>query len=205
MPNSAIDKEKFMGEPVRDKGLLRGYKFRSIVGLITIYWSTSELVASIKIEPEKCDFCLHYDELPSALKASVENIRSFIDQGRPIGSIPWALLDTSSISEFQSAVYRATAQIPFGETRSYGWIARSIGKPFATRAVGQALRRNPFPILVPCHRVVSVTDLGGFMGVRDPDKSEVKLKKKLINIESSYVNPYFPFLSSAFSSLEAVG
>ena len=55
------------------------------------------------------------------------------------------------------------AGIPLGQTRSYKWVARKIGKPTASRAVGQALNRNPFPLLIPCHRVVqSDRKPGGF-------------------------------------------
>ena len=55
---------------------------------------------------------------------------------------------------FFQAVWRACAQIPSGQVRTYGWIARRIGRPKAARAVGRALARNPFAPNVPCHRVV---------------------------------------------------
>jgi O-6-methylguanine DNA methyltransferase len=55
---------------------------------------------------------------------------------------------------FYQAVWKACAEIPKGEVRTYGWIARRIGKPNAARAVGQALGRNPFAPAIPCHRVV---------------------------------------------------
>jgi methylated-DNA-[protein]-cysteine S-methyltransferase len=60
--------------------------------------------------------------------------------------------------------------------------------------VGQALRNNPIPILIPCHRVVSTLSLGGFMGQRDPDVPELRLKRKLISLEEGYTNPTFSFL-----------
>jgi methylated-DNA-[protein]-cysteine S-methyltransferase len=63
-------------------------------------------------------------------------------------------LDFSGLSPFSRAVLEATAEVPFGQTRTYGDIARSIGKPGATRAVGNALNRNPIPLIVPCHRIV---------------------------------------------------
>lgn len=58
-------------------------------------------------------------------------------------------LDLRGHTEFQRAVWRAAQAIPYGETRSYGWIARRIRKPKAARAVGQAMGANPVPILVP--------------------------------------------------------
>jgi methylated-DNA-[protein]-cysteine S-methyltransferase len=68
-------------------------------------------------------------------------------------------------TEFQHKVWRALAEIPFGETRSYGEIARSIGHPSAVRAVGAANGRNPLSIVVPCHRVIGASGkLTGFAG-----------------------------------------
>jgi methylated-DNA-[protein]-cysteine S-methyltransferase len=63
-------------------------------------------------------------------------------------------LDWSSIKPFQRAVLQVANRIPFGETRSYAWIAQKIGKPRAARAVGHALATNPIPIILPCHRVI---------------------------------------------------
>ena len=62
-------------------------------------------------------------------------------------------VDLSALTEFQQTVLRATAGIPPGEIRPYGWIANEIGKPGAVRAVGSALNKNPVPVLIPCHRV----------------------------------------------------
>ena len=74
-------------------------------------------------------------------------------------------LDFFGASTFQKQVWEATRLIPYGETRSYRWVARQIGKPLAARAVGQALSKNPFLIIVPCHRVISADGgLGGFGG-----------------------------------------
>lgn len=68
-----------------------------------------------------------------------------------LGRLP---IDLSSLSDFQREVLRKCAEIPPGEIRPYGWIAREIGNPGAVRAVGTALGRNPVPVLIPCHRVV---------------------------------------------------
>lgn len=62
--------------------------------------------------------------------------------------------DLSAVSGFERDVLEATATIPRGQVRPYAWVAREIGNPKAVRAVGTALRRNPVPILIPCHRVV---------------------------------------------------
>jgi len=62
--------------------------------------------------------------------------------------------DLRSVTEFERAVLLKAREIPRGEVRTYGWIAAQIGHPLAVRAVGTALRKNPIPILIPCHRVV---------------------------------------------------
>ncbi len=68
---------------------------------------------------------------------------------------------------FQRRVWRALQEIPYGETRTYAQIAAAIGSPRACRAVGGANGRNPLPIVVPCHRVVAASGLGGYSGGLD--------------------------------------
>ena len=69
----------------------------------------------------------------------------------------------ASLTPFQKHVYAAARRIPKGQTRSYGWVARAIGRPRAARAVGQALGKNTRTDLVPCHRVVAGNgSLGGY-------------------------------------------
>ena len=74
-------------------------------------------------------------------------------------------IDFNGATDFQARVWRAARLIPHGQTRSYAWLAGQIGRPGAARAVGQALGRNPLPIVVPCHRVLAAGGgLGGFTG-----------------------------------------
>jgi len=88
-------------------------------------------------------------------------------------------LDLSGATPFQRKVWEVTRLIPYGETRSYTWVAEQVKKPQARRAVGQALARNPLPIIIPCHRVVSSDGrLGGFSG-------GVEIKKRLLRLEAS--------------------
>ena len=87
-------------------------------------------------------------------------------------------LDLAGATTFDRAVWKATLSIPYGETRSYAWIAQQIGRTRAFRAVGGALARNPFPIIVPCHRVIASSgSLGGFGG-------GPALKKRLLEMEA---------------------
>ena len=68
--------------------------------------------------------------------------------------LPERFFDLRSVTEFERAVLLKALEIPRGEVRTYGWIAAQIGHPAAVRAVGSALRKNPVPVLIPCHRVV---------------------------------------------------
>jgi O-6-methylguanine DNA methyltransferase len=86
--------------------------------------------------------------------------------GRAPGTLP--PLDLSSGTDFQQSVWGALRQIRSGQTRSYGEIARAIGKPKALRAVGGACGANPIPVFVPCHRVLAANRrIGGFSGGLD--------------------------------------
>lgn len=94
--------------------------------------------------------------------------------------VPWGWLAVDDLSDFQRRVLRAAARIPAGKTRSYGEVARDVGSEGGARAVGQALKRNPFPPLVPCHRVVRSDGAPGGYGGR----SEDELKRALLALES---------------------
>jgi O-6-methylguanine DNA methyltransferase len=133
-------------------------------------------------------------KLPPHVRQLVEQLKHYFADGDPLGPIPWQHIEQSGWTPFQGQVYRALAEIPYGETRTYGWVASRVGRATATRAVGQALRNNPLPILIPCHRVVAVTSLGGFMGIIDPNRPEVDLKRRLLALEQDYVNPLLPFM-----------
>jgi methylated-DNA-[protein]-cysteine S-methyltransferase len=81
-------------------------------------------------------------------------------------------------TEFRKRVWKALCTIPYGETRSYAEIAAAIGKPKAPRAIGQANRANPLPIIIPCHRVIGKNgDLVGYAGTR------TDIKKALLQLE----------------------
>ena len=78
------------------------------------------------------------------------------------------------LTDFEWQVLRTTLTIPLGQTRTYKWIAQKIGRPKAVRAVGQALRKNPYPLIIPCHRVVkSDGQLGGYAGKMDGKKGQL--------------------------------
>jgi methylated-DNA-[protein]-cysteine S-methyltransferase len=109
--------------------------------------------------------------------ATIDRIKALLRGER--ADLTGVALDMDGVSPFDRAVYRTAREIPSGSTLTYGEIARHIGQPGAAREVGVALARNPFAIVVPCHRVVAANGkLGGFSGAGG---TETKLK--LLGIE----------------------
>ena len=130
--------------------------------------SENEARKLLGISLEQAEFSpAYFTDISGRLRAYFSGIRvDFPDK-----------LDLSGATPFQRDVWEAARRIPYGETRSYGWLAGKIGKPRAARAVGQALGRNPFPIIIPCHRVLAGDGgLGGFSG-------GIEVKKSLLALE----------------------
>lgn len=95
-------------------------------------------------------------------------------------------LKEKNLTDFQIQVLLATLEIPKGQTRTYGQIAKAIGRSGAARAVGTALKNNPFPIQIPCHRVVhSDGNWIGYSGSLDKNSSENKTKFRLLKKEGA--------------------
>jgi methylated-DNA-[protein]-cysteine S-methyltransferase len=114
------------------------------------------------------EFIEHLDPLArternsKGLATITEQLRAYFDSRRIAFDIP---LDLKRLTAFQLSVLQTARRIPPGTTWTYGQVAHAIGKPKASRAVGQALGRNPVPIVIPCHRVVaSDGSLGGYSG-----------------------------------------
>ncbi len=87
----------------------------------------------------------------SLLVAAAELLAAYFDGERRVCDLP---LELEGMGAFSRDVLRACATIPWGSTRTYGELAAQVGSPRAARAVGQALGRNPLPVLIPCHRVI---------------------------------------------------
>ncbi len=112
------------------------------------------------------------------LEQASRAVIAYAEAGKPLPELP---LDLNRGTPFDLEVWEALRQIPFGETRSYGWIARELGRPGAARAVGHACGRNPIPLFVPCHRVLaSDGGLGGF-------SAGLALKESLLRLEQTHV------------------
>ena len=113
-----------------------------------------------------------YDALP-VLDKTAEQLDEYFARERNFFDLPTKLEGT----EFQREVWGELSRIAYGETITYGELARRVGRPQGFRAVGQANGRNPLPIVVPCHRVAAVNGLGGYAG-------GLPMKRALLELES---------------------
>jgi methylated-DNA-[protein]-cysteine S-methyltransferase len=108
-------------------------------------------------------------------------LREYFGGARREFGIPVAPAGTA----FQRRVWEALRAIPYGQTRSYAQVAQAAGAPRASRAVGQANRRNPIAIVIPCHRVLAAGgSLGGYMG-EGADGAGAELKRALLRLEGA--------------------
>ena len=116
---------------------------------------------------------------PGWVRDAIAGIVAVLDGAGP--HLRDVALDERGIDGFRRAVHAATREIAPGTTRSYGEVARAVGRPDAAREVGAALSRNPFPIIVPCHRVVAAN--GALTGFSAP--GGIGTKRRLLEIEGA--------------------
>jgi methylated-DNA-[protein]-cysteine S-methyltransferase len=112
------------------------------------------------------------DDVPPVLKETATQFEEYFAGERAEFDVPMELDGTP----FQREVWTELTRIPYGETISYGELARRVGRPNGPRAVGQANGRNPIPIIVPCHRVLASNGIGGYGG-------GIKVKRALLAVE----------------------
>jgi methylated-DNA-[protein]-cysteine S-methyltransferase len=111
---------------------------------------------------------------PKSAEPAVQALERYL-QGENVDLSTFPV-DLENRSVFERAVLEYTRQIPRGSVVTYSELAAKLGNPRAARAVGNALRRNPVPLFVPCHRVVGVADLGGYAW-------GLETKRKLLQLE----------------------
>ena len=99
-------------------------------------------------------------DAPPVLKDTATQLEEYFAGARTEFTVPMELDGTA----FQKDVWTELTRIPYGKTISYGELARRVGRPKGPRAVGQANGKNPIPIIVPCHRVLASTGIGGYGG-----------------------------------------
>jgi methylated-DNA-[protein]-cysteine S-methyltransferase len=116
-----------------------------------------------------------WNQLPKPVPVLIQNETKKALSGKRFKSVP---MDLFFMTPFQQKVLAATSQIPWGQTRTYGWAALKAGSPRGFRAAGGALNRNPVSLLIPCHRVIAGgSKLGGYGGGLDWKIKLLKLEK----------------------------
>jgi O-6-methylguanine DNA methyltransferase len=169
--------------------------FETAIGVCGIVW-TEHGVCGVQLpEPraETARACLRRRFAGASEHPPIELTERTIDAivallaGRP-SDLSDVLLDLNGIPAFHQRVYALTRQIPAGRTASYGEIATQLGEPGTARAVGEALGRNPVPLIVPCHRVLAAGGkFGGFSA-----RGGVATKMRLLAIERAILPPALP-------------
>jgi O-6-methylguanine DNA methyltransferase len=150
----------------------------SLVGPVNVAWGHNGLVAISRVDEEE-DFegwfrwrfghaVRRAESLPPRLQAEVQ--RGLAGERT---KLPF---DLARLTPFERDVLTKTSQIPRGEVRSYGWVAKEIGRPLAVRAVGSALAGNPIPLVIPCHRVVRSDLHIGHYGCGGPEAKRLLLE-----------------------------
>jgi len=118
-------------------------------------------------------------DVPPFVRGAIEGMVAVMTgEARDLRTVP---LDMRAVDDFRQTVYTATRDVPAGRTRSYGEIARAIGRPDGARDVGTALAGNPFPIIVPCHRVVAAN--GALTGFSAP--GGLATKRRMLELEGT--------------------
>ncbi len=167
----------------------RGYTiFDTGIGRCGIAWGHLgilgvQLPEAREIETRKRLFQLYPDaremRAPLDIETAIEGIAALL-RGEP-SDLSNVLLDMSGIHAFNQRVYALTRAIPRGETRTYGEVAASLRASGAAHSVAQALARNPFMIIVPCHRVL---EAGGYADKISPNGGAIS-KRRLLSIEGA--------------------
>jgi methylated-DNA-[protein]-cysteine S-methyltransferase len=152
----------------------------SPVGVLKLVAAESALIAILWENDDSTRVPITEDPRHPVLLETEHQLNEYFSGKRQSFSIKLDFTGT----EFQQAVWHALLIIPYGETRSYGQIARQIDRPTAVRAVGAAIGKNPIAIIAPCHRVIGANSkLTGFAG-------GLATKKILLDLEAS--NPDSP-------------
>jgi methylated-DNA-[protein]-cysteine S-methyltransferase len=154
--------------------------FETSLGRCAVRWNNAG-IASVLLPSRRLDELPVSDgvELPPFVREAMEGMAAVLaGERRDLRGIP---LDQRKVDAFRRLVYEATREIEPGTTRSYGEVARAIGRPDAARDVGAALAANPTPIIVPCHRVVAAN--GALTGFSAP--GGLATKRKMLELEGA--------------------
>ncbi|MEL7025332.1 MAG: methylated-DNA--[protein]-cysteine S-methyltransferase [Pseudomonadota bacterium] len=159
--------------------------FTTPLGICAVAWSDQGLTRVLIAEPSLEDITRRLsdnldqtnEQVPPFVHRAVNTLSAYF-AGEDV-SMDDTTLDVSRLSPFRSSVYRMLRNVPRGTTTTYGELATRLDKPGAARAIGIAMGENPWPVVVPCHRVLaSGGDIGGFSA-----HGGVRTKRQLLRLE----------------------
>jgi methylated-DNA-[protein]-cysteine S-methyltransferase len=163
--------------------------FKTSIGTMGLVWEGTLFTRVLLPEASAKDLkaklknsgALEADELPPFVISTVKKITRHLSNGREDLSALISNLDLGKTPNFHKKVYKALATVPAGKVVTYKSLAERVKSPLAMRAVGQAMAKNRFPLLIPCHRVVQTSGaLGNFSAYRG-----VELKAELLQLEGA--------------------
>jgi methylated-DNA-[protein]-cysteine S-methyltransferase len=153
--------------------------FQTVLGRCGLSWSADGITGVELPSSRTRDVPALDDRMPDFVRSAAEAMAAVLaGERRDLRDVP---LDERRIDRFRREVYAATRSIPAGTTATYGQIARAIGRPDGARDVGAALARNPYPIVVPCHRVVAAD--GALTGFSAP--GGIATKRRMLELEGA--------------------
>jgi len=156
------------------------FRFGSPVGPLLVEHDESAVLAIRYLAPESTGVGDSEPTTAFGRQVAAELLEYFAGDRREF-TVPVAVQGTA----FQRAVWDSLRRIPYGRTTTYAELAETVGSPRGIRAVGQANRRNPIPILIPCHRVVAADGgLGGYLGI-DGASTALDVKRWLLRHEGA--------------------
>lgn len=165
--------------------MLKYQRIASSFGALTLVWQEDEDVPRVvrvllpRLAPSESDVQRVYPEAQPDHQRDIDALAGLIGRFLAGGAtaVPVDLLDRTMCTPFQWRVLMADYAIPRGQVKTYQQIAVEVGRPNGARAVGGALAHNPFPVIIPCHRVVRADgSLGGYAG-------GVEMKRSLLQME----------------------
>lgn len=171
--------------------------FDTAIGRCAIVWGDAGVISVRLPQPSEAMVRVHIGRQhpeareappPPGVEATIVAIQRLLDGDK--SDLSGVALDMRQVPDFERRVYAETRAIPPGETLTYGDIATRLGDIALSRAVGQALGRNPFPIIVPCHRVLAAGGKSG--GFSAP--GGVDTKRRILEIEGARdLHPTLPW------------
>jgi methylated-DNA-[protein]-cysteine S-methyltransferase len=154
--------------------------FHNIFDLEISWDNEIEKITNLKILTEN-NFKYKSDNLPYFVTYTIKYLENYFDKNNFKYNLKY--LDFTGITDFQEKIYKNLFNIKIGQSTTYGELAELSGFPKAYRAVGSTMKKNPFPLIIPCHRVLSKNAIGGFA-------PGIRYKSMLLELESIYISIY---------------